>query len=953
MAAVQQRSPTGSLTPSDTKNVDFISSMEDEVRRCAEHLERRQSRKGYRSLERKPNGYSSSSSSGSYPESRTLPRSFTIPTDQEEMSALSPRVIAPGGGLAPGGGRSPRKSPAENIFKFTNGVDGGVLQQHQVREEIDSSIAGYHKGSCSAPPDTSSYFSTGNGSCRDTPLQSPHGRMPIGAVSSHSQSGRSSVSSSPPPAVPPKRQCATPPVVPPKPGSRRARSQTPSSPNRTYKMHKVTVSTVRRHSLNLSPPPPLDPALISQLSAEDVSKDQSASFPSAEVELENFHDKILKAKSLLRLSTDLDGSDPAVATDRTVVDSVRMVADVGMESSVDAEDYNPAPPPSLGSGSAKLGSAADSAATGHKVATPTSLATPISCVSVRDNEDHGTGQTPAERKTHFERTESSVDVASSKCHESADTSAAGETVPSDLSLDSHSTCPSISDPFSQLSIDEQPTPSPDVAKGRVGVGVAETSTERVLSVEEIEVEQKVEELLEKLSRTTKTYTPVEVSTSKSSATGQLPQGTLEGEAVRQDQEGKIPVSITNSPERAGKVSTIPVQNTTATTSSPFPPSMTSEPEVTTIPLQPGMPSSSTETEPEVKSIPPQTPGIPSSSTETEPEVKTIPLQAHSSSVPSKHRSHRSHRGTKHSRHSSTSRSEDGSDTPRETSQHKVIISSVDRPEPSSAHGSGGVESDGMSESVALLVKELQIKLREKEEDLARLERQKQRELKEKDEVVKKLTREAKKMEREKWELLKRARDAAERSLYLRTQLDTKEGSLHSVQGELDRTRDELMSVKSANTSLRALLSDLRVAHPSVDVGVQVDLGAAAGGSLHRRRSIEMAFTQGGLSQEQEAGFERSDDNRMSSSSLGLHWPERWDNRSDRVSLDSSALHDFSREENLSAGNHQPLGSRESRKSKKRGQLLGKLRKTSLRGSKTSITSMTSTGEGNGNLRVCS
>lgn len=261
-----------------------------------------------------------------------------------------------------------------------------------------------------------------------------------------------------------------------------------------------------------------------------------------------------------------------------------------------------------------------------------------------------------------------------------------------------------------------------------------------------------------------------------------------------------------------------------------------------------------------------------------------------------------------------------------------------------------MESDGMSESVALLVKELRIKLREKEEDLARLERQKQRECKERDDAVKKLTREAKKVEREKWELLKRARDAAERSLYLRTQLDTKEGSLHSVQGELDRTRDELMSVKSANTSLRALLSDLRVAHPSVDVGVQVDLGGGGGGgtggSMHRRRSIELAFAQGGLSQEeQEARFERAEENRMSSSSLGLHWPsDRWENRSDRMSMESPGLHDYSREEGLSVGNHQPLGSRESRKSRKRGQLLGKLRKTSLRGSKTSITSMTSAGE---------
>ena len=156
-------------------------------------------------------------------------------------------------------------------------------------------------------------------------------------------------------------------------------------------------------------------------------------------------------------------------------------------------------------------------------------------------------------------------------------------------------------------------------------------------------------------------------------------------------------------------------------------------------------------------------------------------------------------------------------------------------------------SDQMDEKTFLIVKDLQIKLREKEEDLARAARQRDREIREKDEQIKKMTKDNKKIEREKWELLKRARDAAERALHLRTQLDMKEGTLRSTQSELDRTRDELFSVKSANTSLRALLSELRAPRSSVDVSVQVELG----GTLKRNKSMELAFSEGGLSQDRQ------------------------------------------------------------------------------------------------------
>lgn len=282
---------------------------------------------------------------------------------------------------------------------------------------------------------------------------------------------------------------------------------------------------------------------------------------------------------------------------------------------------------------------------------------------------------------------------------------------------------------------------------------------------------------------------------------------------------------------------------------------------------------------------------------------------------------------------------------------KLLTSSIDKPSPRDAESAETHQlppevMEGLSEPVTLLIKELHIKLREKEGDVARLKRVHERELKEKDDKIKKLTKEAKKVEREKWELLKRARDAAERSLHLRTQLDMKEGNLRSVQGELERTRDELVSVKSANTSLRALLSDLRASSTNptaggntAEIGIQAELNNT--GSLRRNRSIELAFSQGGLSQEQDqisvggGNFERNPNNRMSSSSLGLHWPERssWGER-DGISIDSTSLHDEG---------YQPLGSRESRKSRKsRGAFLSKMKRSS--GKRGSRSSMTSAGE---------
>ena len=244
-----------------------------------------------------------------------------------------------------------------------------------------------------------------------------------------------------------------------------------------------------------------------------------------------------------------------------------------------------------------------------------------------------------------------------------------------------------------------------------------------------------------------------------------------------------------------------------------------------------------------------------------PEVKSVPVKP----------------STKHSR---SPMPEVAMKPQRDDHRHSAIAKHELRSPPDSKIHitvSSSVNKRHRQDELSPLVMELQAELREKEEEVKVLQRRHDREAKEKDEQMKKMSKENHRLEREKWELLKRARDAAERSLHLRTQLDLKEGSFRAAQIELERSRDELVSVKSANTSLRALLSDLRAPRSSVDMAVQVDLG----GTLRRNRSIELALTQG-LSEDIDSGVERSGEFRMSSSTIGETWSERWDREVGRV-----------------------------------------------------------------------
>ena len=247
------------------------------------------------------------------------------------------------------------------------------------------------------------------------------------------------------------------------------------------------------------------------------------------------------------------------------------------------------------------------------------------------------------------------------------------------------------------------------------------------------------------------------------------------------------------------------------------------------------------------------------------------------------------------------------------------------------------------DELALMVQDLQLQLREKEMELRQQRRRFEHEAREREEQVKKLSKDSQKLEREKWELLKRARDGAERSLNLQTQLDLKESQLRSAQTELERTRDELISVKSANTSLRALLSELRTPKPSKDMSVQVNLG---GGTLRRNNSMELALQ--GLSAPQNSTFDRTIDFRASTTNLdrGAHhrisncsamsegWPSRWERGQSVCSVSSSMFGYESRE---STPTQSPVPGAREKKKRKKGPLFGKLRRSEgKRGSTPSL-----------------
>lgn len=995
MAAVHQRSSNNVESSAETaggKNASFIESMEAEVRRCAEHLERRQSWKAYRStLDRKANGFptvgpppSSVTTAGFQGSSSdigsrnvgyrsTLPRSFrSSAADQEERALLSPRVIPPG---RKSPHKSPDKSSGNRHFRFSKGLEE-VYSGHYL-EEVHSPGAGgggssYPRGN-SAPPDAFPCFSAGSGaSSRDnslTPLQSPLGRTPIGAVASHSHSRKSSRSSSSPPPVPPK---------PGKNRSRRAKSHTPPSPpHRSHQApHKIEASSYRnKDPLKLDiPVDPIPPTELAAVTSSDKNL-KELEFPSAEVDLHNFHEKVMKAKSALSVCT--------TGLHERVVESSVDKEDYGRQRSAPPIITSPTPVHVLstpGSLPSLVNSASAASSSGVllsgvtsssleamslfspemkqvprysiKVKSEKQESVPLKCttatlgvkeilessvdVSVEEKQDVQINQDEVDTKTSVVETTSIKVSDSDKLLVSVD---------KEVHKGSVEDQPSSQNGNSTLVVDEVTTGEDERMKGEEeeekeqdksessqnkGIDILEDNEgamveEETQPVADLKLEG--DKLMKRLEENTEFLSP---STSVSSESGV-------------DKEGTISDASASSPVQERHVDTAAPSSTLSRSPSPSP---------TPCHIKQEGPkevesTKSRRTSFEIEEVfLPITMGLQSEDGQTdasEPEVKSIPVQSRSIKQGSKHS--RGLSGTPNITQPETR----GASEPPETTLPVNIEDNGSRPRLQSEPPMSGTKCqplivdsaklEGASQAVKAMMEELQRQMKERENELVRLHRQKERDSKEKDERIKKLSRENKKVERDKWELLKRARDGAERSLHLRTQLDMKEGALHSLQGELERTRDELVSVKSANTSLRALISDLRASRACTDVAVQVDL---IGGSLRRNRSMELAYTHGGLSQEQENLFERSINYRMSTNSLD--WPGQWGEREGY--MDTTSLTDEVRDITPTPGrvmvvNSQPLGTRESRKSRKRGAFLSKVIKGngSRRGSKCSVGSM--------------
>ena len=1003
MAAIHQRSTSNIETSADlseASNVNFIESMEEEVRRCAEHLERRQSYRAYRSKERKANGFAAGPglSSAAFHSSAevglgsrnstyrsTLPRSFwSDAADQEDRSVLSPRIIAPGR-------RSPHKSPDKNsgnrVFRFSNGYEeaysSGHFHSHLQHEDLVSPgpcVGGYTRGN-SAPPETYTCYNGGGGSSRESHSThislSPQGRTPIGAVASHSRQSSSSGSSPPP--------------VPPKPGRGRprlAKSHTPPPPPRSPH-HTITVNsysikpTLKPTPMDLykSPVDPLSPSeLAKAVNAESPPKELE--FPSAEIDPPTFSDK--KSISISVLSS--------VATESSSWgrDEVRESSAPPFVSSSTHDNVSKAGACQIVARLPVSAAVSRSNSSGAITEDPSSLSSPeVKQVSLHYNSNR-------RRELKLRKRNSGETKSTRGLPGNAEDN--GQCGPSDareeVIVNSESESPDerlASSPPNNKVEEEEVTVKKEngclntieveasEVDGSANEAKEETSQPSISVDDNSETETQKSENSSTVSKTvSKTADQIKTSKSleelkkegdkilaESEETSELLSPAASSESGIADKDGaNSDISADVSPLQtrlpvmpSGGRSNLSTSRSPSSSPSPSPRHVMQEsPKI--------MQASKTNNRRgsfEIEEV--FLPIVPSLKRKDvvvtdaeEPEIKSIPIRSYNS----RHSRGRSGGSKITPSAEPTIKETGGVQSKPSTVATPTSVDEESRPQPKSDISSGAdrlqavsidpAVLDGSAEPTQALVAELASHISERDTEIARLQDLKAKELREKDDRIKKLSREARKLDRDKWELLKRAKDGAERSLNLRTQLDSKEGALRSLQGELDRTRDELSSVKSANASLRALLSDLRAERAGVDVGVQVEM---QGATLRRNRSIELAYSYGGLSPDQETttttvdtSFDRDVNHRMSSTSL--NWPDRWaGGERDRDSfLESTSLTDEIREvtptpsQLMMMTTSSALGTRESRKSRKKSTFLSKMIRTSgRRGSKASVGSM--------------
>ncbi len=959
MAAVQQTS-SNAVVSGGGKKTNFIESMEEEVRKCAEHLERRQNWKSYRStIGRKANGFSlglppstsvatpSLQSSDSNVGSRNvsyrsiLPRSCrSSAADQEGRIVLSPRILPPG---IESPHKSPNKSSGNSIFRFSNGLEevqsGQFLQLQEDHSPGSSSGGGgggsYSRGN-SAPPDALPCICSGSGaSSRDnslTPLQSPQGRTPIGAVASHSYFRKSSYSSSSPPPVPPKLDTTR---------SRCAKSQSPASLHCSHQvLHKMEVSSY--HSRD-----PVDPLPPTELAAATNNKDnlKELQFPSADLDLQNFPEVVIKAKSALSIcSSGLCGNEVESSVDKKCFRETLRVRSVspGITSPTPAYSTPGILPPNNSTAEAKLRdvkylSLGDMNLYGlemkqtphYPIVVKSEKEEKVLLKCVANNGPKLSVDVGNEEKQDVRLNQ---DEVNSKAY-------VVETTPSEaLNIDQSRSVNTKCEKELEAHLKDQPPKvkglgrvvDDQVTKGdkdeekwdKGGDGNFKNPPESSQNREQDILEDMEERKVEGETKAGTELKP-EISEEKT--------GFCTGAAAKED---SISIVSASSPvqQRSITMATETSGNTVSILSSLPSPLRSSSSLYIKQEMSAGI-ESKISMEPSNQRAEKREDFFPETNlilTDTyEPEVKSISIRSRSARQGGKHFKVRSG-PLKHVQTSTQPDVRRASEPPIMTPLLSMKVAS--RPRMQSEPPRSGTKLQplavelevpvGVSGSMQALVEDLQRQVKEREEELLCVCHQREQENKEKDECIKKLSREAKKVERTKWELLKRARDGAERSLHLRTQLDVNEGMLRSMQGELERTRDELVSVKSANTSLRALLANLRASRACSDVAVQVDL---IGGSLQRNQGMMMAYTKE-LSQGHDSTLEQSV-NFQSTDSLDCS--EREGDREGY--MDSISFTENTRDITPTPGqliaNSQALGCRESRKSRKKGTIFSKMIKS--------------------------
>ncbi|XP_035828625.1 kazrin isoform X2 [Aplysia californica] len=98
------------------------------------------------------------------------------------------------------------------------------------------------------------------------------------------------------------------------------------------------------------------------------------------------------------------------------------------------------------------------------------------------------------------------------------------------------------------------------------------------------------------------------------------------------------------------------------------------------------------------------------------------------------------------------------------------------------------------------MKQLYTTLEEKETELRDFIRNYEQRVKESDDMIKQLAKEKETLEHEKWDIITKAKDATERAMFLRAQLDTKDMHIKELQGELSEAKDQLSSQDSQVSS---------------------------------------------------------------------------------------------------------------------------------------------------------